>query len=162
MWTWLYINLSCTCVGLVEASLSSQQSQHSHGSNVRQPFRRPRNVEQDQSCGTVPGGDPQNSALGRTVDTGPMRVIRLTTTGQQSAAITSTSSSGAGSGAVVGRTQKTSGTVSGTHGATTSNQLRQLKLTDAASLPSRVQQQLYLGDWRLSVISPVINHSLWW
>ena len=64
----------------------------------------------------------------------------------QSTAATGTS--GAAHGSAAGKpteSRKTSAGVMGSHGATVSGQLRQLKLTDCTSLPAHVQQQLYSG-----------------
>ena len=42
--------------------------------------------------------------------------------------------------------KKVSGTVSGSHGATSSGPLRQLQLTDCVTLPAAAQRQLYHGE----------------
>ena len=54
-------------------------------------------------------------------------------------------------GSTVGRpvesvVKKMSGTVSGSHGTTSSGALRQLQLTDCVTLPAAAQRQLYHGE----------------
>ena len=141
--------IAAVVCGLVGTASSLAQPAHqgtsvlSHG-NVRQQFRPPRLADADQRCTSVSSKGPQNSAIESTVHTGPTRVIGPPMS-QQSSTVSSTSN-GARRGVVVSSSQKMSGGLSGSHVATASGTLRQMQLTDATSLPARVQQQLYLGN----------------
>ena len=137
-------------------------------STVQQPFRPPRNADTgtiEQRWTTAGGIDHRSHVTESTDHTRPVVVSRPPGCHQLTATNTTTGaaggSSGVGkpaenpsrstSGVVPGKPvsslgRSSSGAVPGSHCSASSGALRQIQLTDCASLPARVQQQLYLCE----------------